>query len=142
MRKKLKIWVKLPSYLHRQYYFFTAAQLKVRVKELDGRAVVAGKNKERLLDLVVDCERKQKQRNTLLDNNQDAFEDDVDPVLLNVFQASFMKPLGEEAKKYCRAGHLLERPFLKQLHQHCFDKTINTCGYNSIDIHETPVGKL
>ena len=83
---------------------------------MDGRAVVAGKNKERLLDLVVACERKQKQKNTLLDNNQDAFEDGVDPVLLNVFQASFMKPLGEEAKKYCQAGHLLERPFLKQLH--------------------------
>ena len=65
LRKKLKVWAKLPSYLHRQYYFYTIAQLKARVKELDSRAVVDGKNKERLLDLVVDCERKRKQQNTM-----------------------------------------------------------------------------
>ena len=52
------------------------------------------------------------------------------------------KTLGEEAKKNCQAGHLLERPFLKQLHQHCLYKTINTCVYNYIAIYETPIGKL
>jgi hypothetical protein len=49
-----------------------------------------------------------------------------------------MKPLGEEAKKYCRAGHLLERPFLKQFHQHSIDG--RAPGYKSVAIHETPVG--
>ena len=93
LRKKLKVWAKLPSYLHRQYYFYTNAQLNARVKELDGKAVIAGKNKEGLLGLVADYERKQKRRNTMLDNNEDVSEDDVGPVLLNVFQASFMKPL-------------------------------------------------
>ena len=141
----MKLWAKLSSYLHRQYFFYSATQLKDRILELDGRAVVAGKNKNALLDLVADCERKRRRQNTMLDNDEDPFnndEDEVDPVLMNIFQASFMKPLGEEAKKYCREGHLLERPFLKQFHQHCLDETINTCGYNSIAIHETPVGKL
>ena len=85
MKKKLKVWSKLPSYLCHQYYFYTNTKLKARVLELDGRAVVAGKNKERLLDLVADCERKQKRSDTILDNNEDVFEDDVDPVFLNVF---------------------------------------------------------
>ena len=26
--------------------------------------------------------------------------------------------------------------------EHCLDENINTCGYNSIAIHETPVGKF
>jgi hypothetical protein len=64
----------------------------------------------------------------------------VDHVLLDIFKASKMKPLGEEAKNYCRADHLLERPFLKQLHQHSLEG--RTCGYKSIAIHETPVGTL
>ena len=51
-----------------------------------------------------------------------------------------MKPLGEEAKKYCREGHILERPFLKQFHKHSQDGVI--CGYNSIAIQETLVDKL
>jgi len=67
-------------------------------------------------------------------------EDAVDPVLLDIFKASKMKPLGEEAKKYCRAGHLLERPFLEQFHQHSLEG--RTLGYKSLAIHETPVGTL
>ena len=108
---------------------------------MDGRTVVAGKNKDALLDLVVDCERKRKRQNTMLENDEDPYDNDsVDPVLLNLFQASFMKPLGDEAKKYCREGLLLERPFLEQFHKHSQEGL--TCGYRSIAVHETPVGKL
>jgi hypothetical protein len=143
LKKKLIAWSKLPSYLHRKYFFYTVPQLKVRILELDGQATVTGKNKDALFDLVVKCERKRIGRNTTLNNNQDPYdgeEDDeiIDPVLLDIFKASKMKPLGEEAKKYCRAGHLLERPFLEQFHQHSVHGL--TLGYKSIAIHETPVG--
>jgi hypothetical protein len=90
----------------------------------------------------VKCERKRIGRNTTLNNNQDPYYgeegDEIDPVLLDIFKASKMKPLGEEAKKYCRAGHLLERPFLEQFYQHSVQGL--TLGYKAIAIHETPVG--
>ena len=64
----------------------------------------------------------------MLDNDKDLFDnDDVDPVLLNMFQVSFMKPLREKAKTYYQEGHLLERPFLKQFSQHSLDKNSNIC---------------
>ena len=40
----------------------------------------------------------------MLDNDEDPFindDDEVDPVLMNICQASFMNPFGKEAKKYC-----------------------------------------
>jgi hypothetical protein len=143
LKKKLIAWSDLPSYLYRKYFFYNVQQLKERILELDGQATVTGKNKDALFDLVVKCERKRIGRNTTLNNNQDPYDDDededtLDPVLLDIFKASKMKPLGEEAKKYCRAGHLLERPFLEQFHQHSIEG--RTCGYKSIAIHETPVG--
>jgi len=61
----------------------------------------------------------------------------VDPVLLCGFKAWYMKKLSDEAKKYCRAGHAMERPFLRQFHKHSIDGL--TCGYKSIAIHETPL---
>jgi hypothetical protein len=138
LKKKLIDWSNLPSYLHRKYFFYTVPQLKVRILELDGQATVTGKNKDALFDLVVSSERNRIRRNTLLEN--DEHDDGIDPVLLDIFKASKMKPLGEEAKKYCRAGHLLERPFLEQFHQHSIEG--RTLGYKSIAIHETPVGTL
>jgi hypothetical protein len=144
LKKKLEEWSRLPSYLYRKYFFFNVQQLKDRILELDGQATVTGKNKDALFDLVVRCERKRIGRNTTLNNGQDPYndgeegEDAVDPVLLDIFKASKMKPLGEEAKKYCRAGHLLERPFLEQFYQHSVQGL--TLGYKAIAIHETPVG--
>jgi hypothetical protein len=139
LKKKLEEWSKLPSYLHRKYFFYSVLQLKERILELDGQATVTGK-KDALFDLVVNTERNRVRRNTLLDNDEEPYdeEDAVDPVLLDIFKASKMKPLGEEAKKYCRAGHLLERPFLEQFHQHSLEG--RTLGYKSLAIHETPVG--
>jgi hypothetical protein len=138
LKKKLIAWSELPSYLHRKYFFYTVPQLKDRILELNGQANVSGKNKDALFDLAVTSERNRIRRNTLLDNDEDPHDNEIDPVLLDIFKASKMKPLGEEAKKYCRAGHLLERPFLEQFHQHSLDG--RTLGYKSIAIHETPVG--
>ncbi|OEU22028.1 hypothetical protein FRACYDRAFT_232182 [Fragilariopsis cylindrus CCMP1102] len=143
LKKKLIEWSELSSYRHRKYFFYNVQQLKDRILELDGQAAVTGKNKIALFDLVVRCDRKRVGRNTTLNNNQDPYDDDeddedtVDPVLLDIFKASKMKPLKEEAKAYCRQGHLLELPFLKQFHQHSMEGL--TCGYKSIAIHETPV---
>ena len=106
--------------------------------ELNGQVNITGKNKDALFDLLVNTERSRVRRNTLLENNEEPNDDEIDPVLLDIFKASKMKPLGEEAKKYCRAGHLLERPFLEQFHQHSIEGC--TLGYKSIAIHETPVG--
>lgn len=58
LKKKLKVWAKLATHIHRQYYFYKARQLKDRISELDGRASWNGKNKDQILDLVVKCERK------------------------------------------------------------------------------------
>ncbi|OEU14444.1 hypothetical protein FRACYDRAFT_240987 [Fragilariopsis cylindrus CCMP1102] len=137
---------KLIERYKQKYFFYNVPQLKVRILELDGQAVVTGKNKNALFDLVVRCQRKKIGRNTTLNNNQDPYDgeeddeddvDTVDPVLLDIFKASKMKPLKEEAKAYCRQGHLLERPFLVQFHQH--SKEGLTRGYKSVAIHETPV---
>jgi hypothetical protein len=138
LKKKLIAWSELPSYLHRKYFFYTVPQLKDRILELNGQANVTGKNKDALFDLVINTERNRIRRNTLLENNEEPNDDEIDPVLLDIFKASKMKPLGEEAKKYCRAGHLLERPFLEQFHQHSLEG--RTLGYKSLAIHETPVG--
>ena len=96
------------------------------------------------MNCVANCERKSVWRNTILEDDGDPFDnnDEVDPLLYDILKASKTKPLGDEAMKYCREGHLLERPFLEQFHKHCLDENINTCGYNSIAIHETPVGKF
>ena len=125
---------------YRKYFFYNVQQLKERILELDGQATVTGKNKDALFGLVVNTERSRVRRNTLLENNEEPNDDEIDPVLLDIFKASKMKPLGEEAKKYCRAGHLLERPFLEQFHQHSVQGL--TLCYMSIAIHETPVGML
>ena len=147
LKKKLIEWSELSSYRHRKYFFYNVQQLKDRILELDGQATVTGKNKIALFDLVVRCHRKRVGRNTTLNNNQDPYDgedddddDTVDPVLLDIFKASKMKPLKEEAKAYCRQGHLLERPFIEQFHQHSIQGL--TRGYKSIAIHETPVGTL
>ena len=141
MKKKLKAWSEQPSYLHRKYFFCTNQQLKDCILEFDGRASVTG-NKDALLDCVANCERKSVRRNSMRVNDEDPFagDDEVDPLLLDILKASKMKPLGDDAKKYCREGHLLERPFLEQFHQHSQDGI--TCGYKAIAIHETPVGKF
>jgi hypothetical protein len=64
LKKKLVMWSELPSYLYRKYFLCTNQQLKDRISELDGQAVIAEKNKDALLDLVVRCEQKRIGRNT------------------------------------------------------------------------------
>ena len=82
------MWAKLSSCLYCQYFFYSPTQLKDQILEFDGKAVVAGKNKNSLLDLVINCEWKRKQQNTMLDNAEDPFnndDDEVDSVLINIF---------------------------------------------------------
>ena len=110
--------------------------------ELDSRASFSGLNKAELLDLLVNRESDRGRRNTLVDNLIDPYtEDEVDPILLDVISSSFMKPLGETAKKYCCEGQLLEQPFLEQFESHCLDDSINTLGNELRGIDETPNGK-
>ena len=89
------------------------------------------------MNLLVELEKGQTVRNELIDQWEDPYKDGVDPVLLELFISSYMKPLSDEAKIYCREGHALERPFLKQFHQHSVDG--RTLGYNSLRISETPL---
>ena len=79
----------------------------------------------------------------MLEDDIDPFgnNDEVDPLLHDILIASKLKPLGDEVKKYCRKGHLLECPVLEQFREHCLDKNINTRGYKSVARHETPVNK-
>ena len=65
------------------------------------------------MDLLVELENRQTVRNNLIDQGEDPYRDGVDPVLLELFRSSYMKPLSDEAKRYCREGHALERPFLE-----------------------------
>jgi len=65
----LKAWAEQPSELHRKYHWYNAKQLKDRIKEIDSRANTAGA-KAVLLEAVVDCERKQTDRNIAMDNGK------------------------------------------------------------------------
>ena len=78
-----------------------------------------------------------------MDNDEDPYneDDEVNPILCDVIGSSFMKQMGEDAKKYCRQGQALEQPFLEEFHRHSLDDNINTCTYKSKAIHETPNGK-
>jgi hypothetical protein len=62
LRKKLKEWAEQPSKLHRKYHWYNVQQLKSRIKEIDTRVPVIG-NKIAVLNLLVECETKQKHRN-------------------------------------------------------------------------------
>ena len=69
LRNQLKAWAKQPSNLHRQYHWYSVAQLKQRLKEIDSRANTAGA-KAVLLNTLVDCERKQSERNEAMENGE------------------------------------------------------------------------
>ena len=62
LRKQLEAWAKQPSNLHRNYNWYTGAQLKIRIKQIDTQANTTGKNAV-LLETLVDCETKQKKQN-------------------------------------------------------------------------------
>ena len=61
LRKNLKGWAEQSSKLHRKYHWYNAKQLKDRIKQIDTRANTTG-SKAVLLEAVVDCERKQSER--------------------------------------------------------------------------------
>jgi hypothetical protein len=69
LRKNLKAWAEQPSNLHRKYHWYSLAQLKQRIKEIDSRANTAG-SKAVLLEAVVDCERKRSERTEAMEHGQ------------------------------------------------------------------------
>ena len=69
LRKNLKGWAERPSNLHRQYHWYSVAQLKHRIKEIDARLKPVG-NKEAVLQALVDCEIKQTERNEAIANGE------------------------------------------------------------------------
>ena len=69
LRKNLKAWAEQSSNLHRKYHWYNAKQLKDRIKEIDSRANTTGA-KAVLLEAVVDCERKQMDRNIAMESGE------------------------------------------------------------------------
>lgn len=96
MKDRLRKWAQLELSLHCQYYFYSVPQLKNQIKELEGMADCKKLNKPQLLDLVVQCKRKRRSQNTLLQNKEDLYKDDdkVDPILLDIIKSSFFKTIG------------------------------------------------
>ena len=69
LRKNLKAWAEQPSNLHRKYHWYSLAQLKQRIKEIDTRAKPPT-GKSAVLQLLVDCELKQLERDEAIDNGE------------------------------------------------------------------------
>jgi hypothetical protein len=126
IRKHLTEWVRGPGE-YWDFHFMTNAQLKEAVKELLGptrgeRArAPSGPMPTRRPELLEKLTQLTTAANERRDNGED--DDDSihppDPLLLQVFKASHMKPIsGAKAKAYCRQGHENERPFMEELLKH------------------------
>jgi len=140
LKKQLEKWAEAGHRLKRFYHWYKKADLVDRIKEI-GSGNHGTKNKDVLLNLLVEIETQQSIRAAAVAAGEDPYSstDTIDPVLLQVFKASFMKPLKDDAKKYCRKGHELERPFLEQFFEH--SRQGKTIGYKALAIHETPLVK-
>ena len=69
LRNQLRAWVEQPSKLHREYHWYSVAQLKQRIKQIDSRTKPpTGKNA--VLQMLVDCELKQLEREEAIDNGE------------------------------------------------------------------------
>ena len=69
LRNQLRAWVEQPSKLHREYHWYSVAQLKQRIKQIDLRTKPpTGKNA--VLQMLVDCELKQLEREEAIDNGE------------------------------------------------------------------------
>ena len=69
LRNQLKAWAEQPSNLHRKYHWYSVAQLKQRIKEIDSRAKPPT-GKSAVLQLLVDCELKQLERDEAIANGE------------------------------------------------------------------------
>ena len=139
LKKQLKKWAETGHRLERLYHWYNRPHLVIRIKEINPQAFIGAKTKGALLNLLVEIETQQSIRAAAVAAGEDPFSstDSIYPVLLQVFKASFMKPLKDDAKKYCRKGHELERPFLEQFFEH--SRQGKTVGYNALAIYETPL---
>ena len=143
IRKQLQRWANCESAEHRKYHWYNKTQLIDRLKAKDPRvkASISIKVKDFILDRLVTAEKQQQRRASLSRNGgQDPYAatpDEIDAVLLKGCMAWYMRKLKDSAKKYCREGHAMEIPFLKEFHEHSAAGI--TCGYKSIAIYETPL---
>ena len=141
IRKQLDKWANCESKAHRKYHWYNKQQLIDCLKAKDPRvkASVSQKGKPFILSKLIEAEARQQRRASLArgEADPDTVMDEMDSVLLCGFMAWYMKKLSDEAKKYCRAGHDMEKPFLEEFHKHSVLGL--TCGYKSIAIHETPL---
>ena len=137
LRNELEKWSSEGNRLRRKYYWFKRLNLIQRIKEINPSIKITGKKKAELLDILVAIEDIQANCAAALAAGDDPFLSSIDPVLLQVFRASFMRPLKDEAKKYCRQGHALERPFLQQFFEH--SQQGKTRNYKALAIFETPL---
>ena len=67
LRNQLKAWAEQSSKLHQKYHWYLVAQLKQRIKQIDLQANTAGA-KAVLLNTLVDCKRKQSERDEAIAN--------------------------------------------------------------------------
>jgi hypothetical protein len=128
IKKHLTEWAGGPDE-HRDFHFMTNLQLKEAVKELLGstrgeRARASGPIPSRRPELLEKLTQLTTAANERRANGEDD-EDSIhppDPLLLQVFKASHMKPIsGAKAKACCRQGHENERPFMEELLKHSQD---------------------
>ena len=111
VRSSLRSWATdTATPLHCRYWFLSKEQLKT---ELNTRAISfsASSSKRLLLEKLVEGIQEQGHNGTTTPVQPD-------PLLIEIFRASFLRPLKQDAKEYCRIGHAMEHPYMKQLILH------------------------
>ena len=125
IKKHLSDWANEPEDC-RDFHFVTVAQLKSALKDMLGpargeRAKASGPMptlRAKLLEKLVQLTNAANERCVNGEEDDDSI-DPPDPLLLQVFKASHMKPIaGAKAKAHCRQGHENERPFMVELLEH------------------------
>ena len=133
----MKKWIDEPSPALRKFVVCTVSELKEKLKEINPLAK-ARTGRNNLLNQLVEEEQAKRERARRAEEGEDAYQgDEIDPVLLRVLLASFLKPLKGESKEYCRKGHAMEPIFMNQLHEH--SKAGLTGKYKIHAVHSSPL---
>ena len=139
MKNLLRKWAEAESPTHRKFVGLTVKELKEKLKEINPTAS-ARAGKENLVNQLVEEFNAKKERMQRVNEGEAAYQrDEVDPVLMQVLKASFLKPLKGEVKEYCRKGHAMEPIFMAQLMEHSSNGL--TGPYKIDAIHSTPLVK-
>lgn len=117
MRKLLTKWVDAPP-SHRPFVHLTIVQMKQKLQQINPLAKPKA-GRENLLDQLSKEAKAKVERERRAETGEATYQDnEVDPVLVQVLRASFMRPLKGDAKEYCRKGHLMESVFMEQIVEH------------------------